>query len=546
MVRTPVPQHLPVKHFSTTLLLLALVAGLRPAAVTGSVPVDTGTLTLMLPPIHTLSCATPSVDLTVTHPTYTEALTYSWTLDGMPVGATATLSGVSTPGRYHLTVTRTDNGCATRTTTEVVVDNATVTARAGTDQPLVCLGQGTALNGSFANEVPGTQARWYDASGNLLGQERQIFVARAGSYRFEATHPVSGCRNSDTVRVIDNGPTSVSYKLQQAPCPEVGGRLFVNEVVGNNGPFTLSSPTGQAEPFGNNLRGFPEGNNVLLVTDQLGCTLRDTFQIFAFGAFTGQAPDVSISLGDTAVLGVSTNRGARALVQWDWDNLPDSLACDSCATPRLRPLNSFVATVAVRDTNGCSLTLRQNVLVADTPPVYLPRAFSPNNGDGINDIYTIYGDASLITEVLMFRVYDRWGQLVFRNNNFVVNDPAAGWDGLIGNQLAPAGAYAFSLSYRLRDGREGNLRGDFALVRQTGMLAFPNSSFAPATPPSSGDEIREEQRLGRTTRLLYDGPPRLRAALPSETSRTLPLSPEQVLLFPPSASSLLQYRIPTQ
>ncbi len=453
-----------MKHLFLPLLLLSLLAGLRPAELKGASLVDTGALTLILPSIHTLNCRTPSVNLTVSHPAYSDPVTYTWRFAGMPVGNAATLGGVATPGTYEVTVTRADNGCASRATTEVLADTATVSALAGSDQTLVCLGLGTALNGRFNNAVPGTEGRWYDAGGNLIGEERQLFVQEAGRYRFEATHPTSGCSTSDTVRVIDNGPIAVSFTLQQAPCPEVGGRLFVNEVVGNNGPFTFSSPTGQADPFSNNLRGFPEGNNVLIVTDQLGCTLRDTFQMFAFGAFTGQAPDVQIPLGDTAVLGVTTNRGARALVQWDWDNLPDSLACDSCATPRLRPLRSFIATVAVQDTNGCSLTLRQNVLVDEAPPIYLPQAFSPKNGDGTNDVYTVYGDASLLAEIMDFRIYDRWGQEVFRNNNFLVNDPAAGWDGFVSGQLAPAGAYVFSLSYRLIDGREGALSGNFALV----------------------------------------------------------------------------------
>lgn len=502
---------------------------------------------LVLPAIHPLNCDNQSVDLTVTHPTYTDPVDYEWQLNGTPIGNTATLPGITNTGIYEVTVTRQDNGCSVVAQTEVLVDRtdptvsvpvpivtssclsptvtiavaangpynfswstadgqlsgpldqisasagqpgtysvlvrdtingcttvrsvqvlqdgATLTALAGTDQTLVCTGQGTVLFGDFAESLAGSTGRWYAPDGSLLSDSRQAFATEAGAFVFEAIHPVSGCSSFDTVMVISEAPTSVSYTLQQAPCPEVGGRLFVTDVVGNNGPFTYSSPTGQTEPFGSGLRGLPEGNNVLIVTDQLGCELRDTFQIFDFGAFTGQAPDVTIELGDEAVLGVTTNRGDGALVQWEWDNLPDSLACLTCPEPSLRPLESFIATVAVTDTNGCVVNLRQNVIVAEQELVYLPTAFSPHNGDGINDTYTVFGNPEFVREVNSFAVFNRWGDEVFANSDFGVNDPDAGWDGMIGARRAPAAVYVYTITYTLWDGREQTARGSFALVQ---------------------------------------------------------------------------------
>ncbi len=51
----------------------------------------------------------------------------------------------------------------------------------------------------------------------------------------------------------------------------------------------------------------------------------------------------------------------------------------------------------------------------------VPSAFTPN-GDGINDI--VYPDGWGIRKLIYFRIYNRWGQLLFESN-----DLKHGWDG---------------------------------------------------------------------------------------------------------------------
>ncbi|MEM6769181.1 MAG: choice-of-anchor L domain-containing protein, partial [Bacteroidota bacterium] len=375
-----------------------------PTTVQTEVLVDRMEPTVMVPsPILTSSCLTPEVTVAIAA---NGPYSFSWsTTDGNLSGPTDQLTATTTrPGTYSALVRDTTNGCTTVRSVQVVQDGATLTAMAGTDQTLVCTGLGTTLFGGFAENLSGSTGRWYGPDGTQISDSRQAFTTVAGAFVFEAIHPVSGCSSFDTLLVISEAPTEVAYTLQQAPCPEVGGRLFVTEVTGNNGPFMFSSPTGQTEPFGTGLRGLPAGNNVLIVTDQLGCELRDTFQIFDFGSFTGRAEDVSIILGEEAVLGVQTNREAGALVQWEWSNLPDSSACFTCPEPVLRPLESFIATVAVTDTNGCTVNIRQNVIVAEKELVYMPTAFSPNNGDGVNDVYTVFGDPEFVRQVNSFGI----------------------------------------------------------------------------------------------------------------------------------------------
>jgi gliding motility-associated-like protein len=64
----------------------------------------------------------------------------------------------------------------------------------------------------------------------------------------------------------------------------------------------------------------------------------------------------------------------------------------------------------------------------------MPTAFSPN-GDGRNDTYYPVFFDSMHT-VIEFRIYNRWGQLVY-------NNPSYGWNGYFNNELQPSDVYMY-------------------------------------------------------------------------------------------------------
>ncbi|MBL7749995.1 MAG: gliding motility-associated C-terminal domain-containing protein, partial [Chitinophagaceae bacterium] len=69
------------------------------------------------------------------------------------------------------------------------------------------------------------------------------------------------------------------------------------------------------------------------------------------------------------------------------------------------------------------------------PEIYVPSAFTPN-GDGKNDILRALPAG--VQQFLYFRVYNRWGQLVFQTQ-----DHRIGWDGKINGQIPPTGTFVW-------------------------------------------------------------------------------------------------------
>ena len=91
----------------------------------------------------------------------------------------------------------------------------------------------------------------------------------------------------------------------------------------------------------------------------------------------------------------------------------------------------------------------------------LMHAFSPNL-DGINDGIRPFVDPSYEIMSYEFRIYDRWGGLVFQSQN-----PQEAWEGRLKNKLLEKGNYFYQLSIRFQDEfgeRSANLQGSFLLI----------------------------------------------------------------------------------
>jgi hypothetical protein len=75
----------------------------------------------------------------------------------------------------------------------------------------------------------------------------------------------------------------------------------------------------------------------------------------------------------------------------------------------------------------------------------------------------IQGDATI--QVTYFRVYDRWGELVFESRDHAVNDPDVGWDGYFKGQLMDIGTFGWVAEVVFADGKVEVFKGNVVLVR---------------------------------------------------------------------------------
>jgi len=113
--------------------------------------------------------------------------------------------------------------------------------------------------------------------------------------------------------------------------------------------------------------------------------------------------------------------------------------------------------VTATTAEGCEASDTVNIKVFKGSAVYVPTGFTPN-GDGRNDF--LRGLYIGITKVDYFRIYNRWGQLIFSTNTLI-----DGWDGKIKGVKQPTGTYVWMLRAEDLAGKIYEMKGVSTLIR---------------------------------------------------------------------------------
>jgi gliding motility-associated-like protein len=116
-----------------------------------------------------------------------------------------------------------------------------------------------------------------------------------------------------------------------------------------------------------------------------------------------------------------------------------------------------VALIVKNDIN-CFDTAETRIQVLYNCYITVPTAFTPN-GDGLNDF--LYPLNAYKADNLEFRIYNRYGQMVFETTNWTKK-----WDGKIDGKPQASGTYVWMLSYKEHDtGKNVFLKGTSVLIR---------------------------------------------------------------------------------
>jgi len=118
--------------------------------------------------------------------------------------------------------------------------------------------------------------------------------------------------------------------------------------------------------------------------------------------------------------------------------------------------NTFNACLVAINQFGCTDTICHPVESLINPLLDVPNAFTPGRF-GQNSIVMVKGFG---IEVMDWKIYNRWGQIVFESNN-----PFMGWDGTYKGVPQPMDVYAYTLEATFFDGTKTRRKGDITLIR---------------------------------------------------------------------------------
>jgi gliding motility-associated-like protein len=354
--------------------------------------------------------------------------------------------------------------CADVSTTVEVIIEALPMADAGQDFELICAQPTISLGGPGTSTGPEFEYLWTTADGVIEDSQLQNPVVEfAGTYTLMVRNMVTGCESFDEVTILANDqlPTGIDAFVVSPPCFEdVYGTVDVLGIIGGTPPFhyTLNDNGPTTNP---NFTNVLPGPYNLEVMDANGCTHDTSFTITApqqlFSEIIGA---ISVEEDDTVTMNYTFGPTVPDSVVW-WTDA--EILCIGCEVLVFKAENSMDVFLTIYDENGCWITTSVPLFVKKARTVYVPNVFSPN-GDDINDYFTLYTKADVIN-ITDFRVFTRWGEVVFKRDEILPNVDQLGWDGKMNGEALLPGVYVYTATVNYSDGLKEVLKGDISIVR---------------------------------------------------------------------------------
>ena len=105
-----------------------------------------------------------------------------------------------------------------------------------------------------------------------------------------------------------------------------------------------------------------------------------------------------------------------------------------------------------------------NQSCADKNFVYIPNAFSPN-GDGFNDVFQVFGNASVVNQIKRYLIFDRWGQHVYSQEGFDIDNYSMWWDGTFKEKESQSGVFVYYIEVEFVSGEIKKYKNDVTIIR---------------------------------------------------------------------------------
>ncbi len=386
----------------------------------------------------------------------TSAINWSWNFGN---GNTSTLQNpppqlYNTPTTYTIQLIATNSSGCIDTVTQTIDAFIVPVVSAGADT-LICKGVGTTLVASGA-----TNYTWTPTIG-LSCTNCPNPVATPDSvtkYIVRGTTP-QGCSNTDTVEVRVKYPFVMNASLGDTLCKGGSVRLFANGAYS----YTWSPAAGLSSTTAATPLATPLTTTLYRVigTDDRGCFKDTSFipvQVYPIPVVNA-GPDKTINVGQTVDLIPTLSADVTSAV---WTPTTGIFRTNYPAIT-VKPRETTEYTIEVRNPGGCKSRDQVTVFViCDGTNVFIPNTFSPNS-DGSNDVF--YPRGSGLFSIKTLRIFNRWGEIVFENNNFLPNIATAGWNGTYkGVKLTPD-VYVYTMEIICDNSTTLVYKGNVALIQ---------------------------------------------------------------------------------
>ncbi len=394
----------------------------------------------------------------------------------------------STAGTYTRTVASTTGGCDTLATLNLVIASQLTKTDAITicpaQQPYSWYGQSYPAAGTYTRTVLSTTGGCdtlatlnLTISSVISGTPQSLiicalnlpYVWNGNPYNAAGTYTTTlknqaGCDSLATLILTVTPVATASLTGSGTICS--GNSATIRLTMTGNGPWTVVYSDGVTMHTLNDIStstydfvvspAQTTTYSLVSVTDGkcINTNLNSSVTVTVNPSPTGiRYPDVNATTNVSIQL-QARNLGAGSTYIWS----PSvGLNSPTLINPVFRHNATVEYLITITTPAGCDVTDSLRVVVADPPDVLVPTAWTPNR-DGHNDLLTAF--YKNIAQLNYFRIYNRWGQLVFETR-----DMNAGWDGTYNGQPQPMDTYTWIVEAVGTNGEIVRKTGNSTLLR---------------------------------------------------------------------------------
>lgn len=351
---------------------------------------------------NNINCNTGNYDLCVTVSGGSGNYTYEWSNEATSACITAT-----TDGEYCVTVID-FNGCSDEACVDINVEAPmNVTSVVTNTSCGLCLG---AIDLTITGGVSPYDILW---TGGLTTQD--ISNLCAGSYTVTITD-ATGCQYQQTFVIQDTPGVNVQVQTTNVACGGEATGSASAFISGGSEPYTITWFDAQENVIGTgtSIQGLSAGFYSVDVTDANECGGTSQFAIVEAPSLVIEEVEVSV-FGDFNISSPGGSDGSihvevsggtpEYIFTWTPEGLPED--------HELTGLGEGDYTVTVTDANGCSV---DSTITLTAPKEFMIYTALSPNGDGFNDTYVI--DGAEFCSGNQFKVFNRWGNLVYEKTNY--------------------------------------------------------------------------------------------------------------------------------
>jgi gliding motility-associated-like protein len=380
------------------------------------------------------------------------AATYNWLpAAGLPCSSCPVLTvNPSSTTNYILTGID-SNGCATSTGVTVIV-NPLPKVDAGADQE-ICEKGSVLLKATGADRYV-----WSPAEGLSCTKCDDPTASPVTNIIYKVKGiDEKGCSDSDEVEITIIHKTATSVGAGDTLCKGEAAQL-----TASGGTSYLWLPAaGLSDNKVDNPTAMPSATTTYQLQVKQGTCFVDTYSVTVLvqdHPMINAGEDIHTAAGsETKIKTLST--GAT---KFEWFPATN-LSCSDCESPIAKPNVTTTYKVLAYSELGCKSEDEITIYTScGQDQIFVANTFTPN-GDGNNDYFFPQGKG--ISEAKRFRVFNRWGELLFDRQNMPLNNELAGWDGTYKGQQLKPDVFVYILNAVCESGEPIEMKGDISLIR---------------------------------------------------------------------------------